>query len=216
MGMYLYLPVRKYDLTSIKAEELPDFHDYKETKTVFTPLTENGNLFECEIRDHCFNDKKDTQTRATMWKLLLNYYPYAPAEWKKHNEEKINEYKEFVNEFIVKRNNELGKTDCQMVPNPLDVTWKKELPEGTKVQDNESPWSKDFGDNDLRDIIWKDTLRTFSDHEFFTPENQIVFSRILYIFAKLNASIKYVQGMNELLAPIVIVFANANKEVYCI
>ncbi len=32
-------------------------------------------------------------------------------------------------------------------------------------------------------------------------------SRILFLFAKLNPGIRYVQGMNELLAPIYYVFA---------
>ena len=34
-------------------------------------------------------------------------------------------------------------------------------------------------------------------------------ARILYIFGKLNQSVEYVQGMNELLAPIVYAFAQA-------
>ena len=33
-------------------------------------------------------------------------------------------------------------------------------------------------------------------------------ARILFVYAKLNPIIKYVQGMNEILAPIYFVFAN--------
>jgi hypothetical protein len=35
-----------------------------------------------------------------------------------------------------------------------------------------------------------------------------VLARILFVYAKLNPIIKYVQGMNEILAPIYFVFAN--------
>lgn len=35
-----------------------------------------------------------------------------------------------------------------------------------------------------------------------------VLSRILYIYAKINPGIRYVQGMNEIIAPIYYVFKN--------
>ena len=39
--------------------------------------------------------------------------------------------------------------------------------------------------------------------------NKAIMARILYIFGKLNQSVEYVQGMNELLAPILYAFAQA-------
>lgn len=39
-------------------------------------------------------------------------------------------------------------------------------------------------------------------------------TRILFIFAKLNPGIMYIQGMNEILAPIYYVFANDPDETF--
>ena len=39
-------------------------------------------------------------------------------------------------------------------------------------------------------------------------KNSDVMARILFIYAKLNPGVKYVQGMNEILAPIYYIFAN--------
>ncbi|KAK8803636.1 hypothetical protein WA158_001330 [Blastocystis sp. Blastoise] len=219
INIYGYLPVKKYDLSSHDADSLVSLEEWKENATPLTPLTVKGDLFECDIRQHCFNGSPDMITRALYWKMLLGYLPYTPSKWEEKIKNSIEEYKEFVNEFIINKNKECGKENCAIVPSPIDLTWKNKdnKEESDSIgngddEDNESPWSKSFGETELRDIIWKDTQRTYSDLEFFNQDSKIMFSRMLYIFAKLNPGVKYVQGMNELLAPLFMVFSQANKD----
>jgi len=64
----------------------------------------------------------------------------------------------------------------------------------------------------MREIIWKDTLRTYSDIAFFNSYNKEVIARMLFVFGKLNRGVQYVQGMNELVAPLLYVFAESEME----
>ncbi|KAL4442855.1 hypothetical protein ABPG74_010744 [Tetrahymena malaccensis] len=102
---------------------------------------------------------------------------------------------------------------------------------------SKSNWNSFFQDSELFTQIEKDTERTRADMHFFTSHTQRevrlqipfitqirqekkkknisqeerhcdVLSRILFIYAKLNQGIQYVQGMNEVLAPIYYVFQN--------
>ncbi len=64
-------------------------------------------------------------------------------------------------------------------------------------------------DANVRLDIAKDIERTHPDMHFFAEEPVLeMMERILLIFAKLNPGIMYVQGMNELLAPLLYVFSN--------
>ena len=102
-----------------------------------------------------------------------------------------------------------------LIPNPLDVTWRQSAdyrPEDDDGVTNESKYSRDFGDSEIRDIIWKDTNRTYADLDFYNKYNKQVLARLLFIFGKLNTGVQYVQGMKELLAPLLYVFAEAEGE----
>jgi hypothetical protein len=64
--------------------------------------------------------------------------------------------------------------------------------------------------------IEKDAKRTFPQLHFFNHDrangetvHYEALRRLLFVYAKLNPGIRYVQGMNELLAPIYYLFANA-------
>jgi hypothetical protein len=75
-----------------------------------------------------------------------------------------------------------------------------------------SVWHQFFQDTELAEQINRDVKRTHPDMDFFCGdtayacENQEALKRILFIFAKLNPGIRYVQGMNEVLAPLYYVF----------
>lgn len=57
-------------------------------------------------------------------------------------------------------------------------------------------------DKELREQIWKDVQRTCPGLQYFTEETCAGLERILFIYAKLHSGIYYVQGMNEILAPL--------------
>ena len=74
-----------------------------------------------------------------------------------------------------------------------------------------SKWAEWHRDEELRVEIEKDIQRTLPGVPFFTDAgNLAAMSRILFVYAKLNAGVRYVQGMNELLAPIWLVMATAD------
>jgi hypothetical protein len=68
--------------------------------------------------------------------------------------------------------------------------------------------SNNPADDALDEDIWKDVQRTHPGLHFFTQSTYERMRRILYVFAKLNPGIKYIQGMNEVLAPIVFIFGS--------
>ena len=181
-----YLPVRTFSINGMN-DNFINLRDREAADFALTPIYRNGPLFECEVREYAFNGHQSN----------------------------ISQYQVFANEFIYSKNTALGKEGCRQVPNPLDVSWKREADYNPADDDgttNESKWSREFGDSEMREIIWKDTQRTYSDIEFFHEYNREVLARLLYIFGKLNSGIQYVQGMNELLAPLLYVFAEAEGQ----
>ena len=181
-------------------------------ENALTPIYRNGPLFECDIREAAYNGIADQKQRSPVWKMLLHSYPYQPSKWEEKRKENEETYHTFVTEFLTNKNQSLGKENCDLLPNPLDTTWRRAADYNPSEDDgvtNESKWSRDFGDSEMREIIWKDTQRTYSDISFFADHNREVLARMLFIFAKLNHGVQYVQGMNELLAPLLFVFAEA-------
>lgn len=67
-------------------------------------------------------------------------------------------------------------------------------------------------DRDLLEEIHKDVIRTHPDLNFYLdathgPDRLEALQRILFIYAKLNPGVRYVQGMNELLGTLFYVLA---------
>ncbi|GFP80689.1 tbc1 domain family member 13 [Phtheirospermum japonicum] len=75
-----------------------------------------------------------------------------------------------------------------------------------------SIWNHFFQDTEIMEQIDRDVKRTHPDIPFFSGDsavaksNQEALRNILIVFAKLNPGIRYVQGMNEILAPLFYVF----------
>ncbi|CAK9192317.1 unnamed protein product [Sphagnum troendelagicum] len=164
--------------------------------------------------------------RAISWKVLLGYLPKNQDDWATELAKKRAEYLIFRNEMII---------------NPSEVTRRKEQMEAMKAADMEakeglllrheithndhplslgssSVWHQFFQDTELAEQINRDVKRTHPDMDFFCGptayayENQEALKRILFIFAKLNPGIRYVQGMNEVLAPLYYVFKTDKDE----
>ncbi|XP_024382453.1 uncharacterized protein [Physcomitrium patens] len=158
--------------------------------------------------------------RAITWKVLLGYLSRNRDDWATELEKKRAAYAVFREEMII---------------NPSEVTRRKEEMEAMKAAELEalegplqrheishddhplslgskSVWHQFFQDTELAEQINRDVKRTHPDMQFFcgdndfARENQEALKRILFIFAKLNPGIRYVQGMNEVLAPLYYVF----------
>ncbi|XP_009610516.1 uncharacterized protein LOC107801189 [Nicotiana tabacum] len=165
--------------------------------------------------------------RATVWKLLLGYLPTEKALWPTELAKKRSQYKHFKEELLM---------------NPSEITRKLEKSviiddEGTEIEDKgvlprseishgehplslgqNSIWNQFFQDTEIIEQIDRDVKRTHPDLHFFSGDtpfaksNQDALRNILIVFAKLNPGIRYVQGMNELLAPLFYVFRNDPNE----
>eukprot|EP00033_Pygsuia_biforma_P005300 GCRY01005839.1.p1 GENE.GCRY01005839.1~~GCRY01005839.1.p1 ORF type:complete len:422 (-),score=84.33 GCRY01005839.1:474-1739(-) len=153
--------------------------------------------------------------RAKYWKVLLSLLPPDTTLWPTILESKRRLYLDFKNEFI--RSEQTLARNTQDHPLSLDEN---------------STWKTYFKDQEILEEIKKDVHRTLPDFHFFrnaaaehdgadrithvshgveeeegnTP-HYISLRNILFIYAKLNPGIRYVQGMNELLGPIYYIFA---------
>lgn len=78
----------------------------------------------------------------------------------------------------------------------------------SRIADEDHPLSTYFQDTRTHEQIDKDVKRTYLDIPFFSAESSLAHSNqesmknILLVLAKLNQGFRYVQGMNEILAPI--------------
>lgn len=78
-------------------------------------------------------------------------------------------------------------------------------------------WKEHQSDRDLRREIHKDVVRTRPDLQFFLDGNgsrRDAMKRILFVYAKLNPGVRYVQGMNEVLGTMFYVFASDGNEAW--
>ena len=212
------MPCREYDIRPpCSPYQMNDRNGLSLKDKAFTPLYQDGPLFLCDVRDYIFHGAEDLISRARGWRILLHVYSLLPSSWESESKQYHTSYNGFVDEFIVRRNASCGKPDIREVPNPLDISWKHQpdySPEDESTVTNESKWSRLFGDGELRDIIWKDTERTYREVPFFVT-NERVLARLLYLFGKLNESMEYIQGMNEILAPLLYVFASEENPSVC-
>ncbi|XP_071719657.1 uncharacterized protein [Rutidosis leptorrhynchoides] len=161
--------------------------------------------------------------RSTVWKLLLAYLPKDKANWPSELAKKRSEYKNFKEDLL---------------KNPSEVTRKLEestssengegkgLLSRSEIPEDEHPlslgktsvWNQFFQDTEIIEQIDRDVKRTHPDMHFFSGDsaaakaNQDALKDILIIYAKLNPGIRYVQGMNEILAPLYYVFKNDPSE----
>lgn len=90
-----------------------------------TPLFRNGPIFECEVREVCFNGLSDPCVRSYLWKMLLRCYPFQPSQGEKAKETNKSNYLQFVDEFIVNRNRRCGKENSMILPNPIRLLMEK-------------------------------------------------------------------------------------------
>ncbi|KAG7547729.1 Rab-GTPase-TBC domain [Arabidopsis suecica] len=165
----------------------------------------------------------DAGIRSIVWKLLLGYLSPDRSLWSSELAKKRSQYKQFKEELLM---------------NPSEVTRKMDKSKGGDSNDPkvESPgalsrseithedhplslgttslWNNFFKDTEVLEQIDRDVMRTHPDMHFFSGDsavaksNQDALKNILTIFAKLNPGIRYVQGMNEILAPIFYIFKN--------
>ncbi|CAK7328434.1 unnamed protein product [Dovyalis caffra] len=165
--------------------------------------------------------------RSTVWKLLLGYLPPDRSLWSSELAKKRSQYKHFKEELLMNPSeitrrlekttvidNDDGKSESRRVLS------RSEIPHGEHPLSlgKSSVWNQFFQDSEIIEQIDRDVKRTHPDLHFFSGDtsfaksNQEALRNILIVFAKLNPGIRYVQGMNEILAPLFYVLKNDPDE----
>lgn len=161
-----------------------------------------------------------TTIRPTLWKLLLGYLPTERSLWPAELAKKRSQYKHFKDELLMNPS-EMARRLEKLNPSNNDYE-SCGLLSRSEVTQEEHPlslgkssiWNHFFQDTEIIEQIDRDVQRTHPDMPFFSEDSPFAKSnreslrRILIVFAKLNPGIRYVQGMNEILAPLFYVFRN--------
>ena len=153
--------------------------------------------------------------RAVVWKLLLGSLPLEREQWQEFSKKQQALYDSYIEEMWKPSKNAgvIARMEAQAwyehgKDKPLqneNYTVEESLDEEEKIYVDDFEQVEDVLDED----IWKDVQRTHPGYHFFTQPTYLRMHRILYIYGKLNSGVAYVQGMNEILAPLVYVFGTA-------
>ncbi|XP_027939139.1 TBC1 domain family member 13-like isoform X1 [Vigna unguiculata] len=165
--------------------------------------------------------------RPTLWKLLLGYLPSDRALWSSELTKKRSQYRHFKDDLLMNPS-EITRRIYNSAAHDIDDAKSETriLLSRSQITHEDHPlslgktsiWNQFFQDTELIEQIDRDVKRTHPDIHFFSGDSQLAKSNqdalksILIIFAKLNPGIRYVQGMNEVLAPLFYVFKNDPDE----
>ncbi|XP_020521479.1 TBC1 domain family member 13 isoform X2 [Amborella trichopoda] len=159
--------------------------------------------------------------RATVWKLLLGYLPLERDSWDIELSKNRSKYAALKEELILnpseltRRMEETSHFDMQGKENDeygLLIRHKISHGDHPLSLGKTSVWHRYFQDAEIAEQIDRDLIRTHPDMELFSgnslcsKQNRGAMRNILLLFAKMNPVIQYVQGMNEVLAPLYYVF----------
>ncbi|KAL3532330.1 hypothetical protein ACH5RR_005851 [Cinchona calisaya] len=165
--------------------------------------------------------------RATIWKLLLGYLPASSDLWEKELAENRLKYAKLKEEFLLSPSEFSRRKDDAVESNEhhpnIDAGGRLERQE---VSNEDHPlclgkasvWHQYFEFAEISEQIDRDLQRTHPSIKFFSGDsiisrkNKESMKNILLLFAKLNPEIRYVQGMNEVLAPLYYVFSTDSDE----
>jgi hypothetical protein len=165
-------------------------------------LLSSPNLTLAEVQQAAFGGVPDV-ARATVWKLLLNYLPLEKAGREEHLRVSRAQYAQFVEATSLPFGK--GSRALSSLGEAVDSALEDASSAEGPAPDRPPQWS---ADDELRREIEKDIERTCPDLDWFThADHTEPMRRILFVYAKLNSGVAYVQGMHEVLAPLWFVMA---------
>ncbi|XP_074662893.1 TBC1 domain family member 15-like [Tubulanus polymorphus] len=148
----------------------------------------DGQITDIEkLKQKIFRGGVDPSIRIEVWKFLLDYY-----SWESTYKSRIEERKKKVDDYF-----------------RMKLQWKS----------ISSEQEKRFSQvRDRKSLIEKDVNRTDRTHVFFQGENNPnlqVLNDVLMTYCMYNFDLGYVQGMSDLLAPILVVMENEVDAFWC-
>lgn len=161
------------------------------------------------------------QNRAQVWRMLLGHEPLKYDARRSALEVKRNRYREYVDLLYVERELTTSELSCQVEicfalqkeveiaigPVRLGRASAREQPEVRHPMD-----VSEYAEYSIKTLrqIEMDLPRTHPQLPIFhVPEVRKPMKRVLYLYGMLNPKRNYVQGMNEILTPVVVVFLSS-------
>ncbi|KAF8406941.1 hypothetical protein HHK36_006062 [Tetracentron sinense] len=165
--------------------------------------------------------------RATAWKLLLGYLPASRDLWERELADNRLKYATLKEEMLLNPSEFARRKEEVLVCSDRDENSDVDGPlRRHEISHEDHPlslgkasvWHRYFQDTEIAEQIDRDLQRTHPDMKFFSGDtslsrkNREAMRNILLLFAKLNPAIRYVQGMNEVLALLYYVFSTDPDE----
>ena len=168
--------------------------------------------------------------QAIIWRILLGELPFDTDKWEETLLKNREAYDAFKEELIIQPN--VKKSEKIVEDHPLstsiDSTWHKyfkdqeiwdEIEKDVKRTRNELNYffkatdesQNVHSDRLMRQAELKKADLSLDDRLNYIETHADVLARVLFIFAKLNPGIRYVQGMNEILAVLYYCFGRCNN-----
>ncbi len=127
--------------------------------------------------------------------------PRDVASWPSARAAQRASYARLVRELVVVPSRDAARTADASLDHPLSQ------------ETSTSAWARHFAHAETREQIGRDVERTQREMHFFSAPgahaHRAAMARALFVYAATNASVRYVQGMNELMAPIYYLAATA-------
>jgi hypothetical protein len=141
--------------------------------------------------------------RLTVWQLLLGALPPDVASWRSARAQQRASYARLVRELVVAAPRDAAAAAAAAAADDHPL-----------AQGAASAWARHFAHAETREQIARDVERTQRDMHFFSgcPQaaaHRDACARALFVYAATNATVRYVQGMNELMAPLFYVAATS-------
>ncbi|XP_037092689.1 TBC1 domain family member 5-like [Pollicipes pollicipes] len=128
--------------------------------------------------------------RSLAWRLFLHVLPTEPAVWSELTRENRRLYQLAKSTYTDYTDLNDTNISCRL-NNPLSV-------------DEQSPWCRWFEHAEMRRVIRQDVVRTMPEVALFREDAvRQLMTDVLFVFMQKHPEVEYVQGMHELLAPIV-------------
>ena len=170
------------------------FNENYENPYIFFCDYLEGNITISDIREKCMKRKISRETRAFIYKILLNILPYNNQNsWKNIVKEQRDIYYSKLNNLLSKNENILKFINCHAIKGSPDYEELFALlPEENK---------------ELLSLIKLDVDRTFQDLDLFHNDKiKELLTKILFVYSIDNPHPSYCQGMNEILGTLFLSF----------
>lgn len=182
--------------------------------------TDSGIALD-QVRSLCFYGipEECKGLRALLWRLLLGYLPVSPSLWASSLQTHRFNYSLFRQDLLstsdsllwecIAKDVHRTRPDLSFFFQPFNPAITVEsIQSGAPFASNPVPRPfKSLFNYYYGDTEYEDQYMTLVLNNEQVEKHADVLARILYLYAKLNPAVQYVQGMNELLVPIYFAFA---------